>query len=149
MKRLGADLDPESIVYGCIKHLPFGSLEERRARCLHNRRVVRELPRADAWPFLCREMFAVPGDDLMSGTFQTQVIHFGMSYRAVEYEWDQWVRKFEELLKQMYWVNAVVHLETELAGHHTFQWEAADACHEPSEQPLRVRCEWAREGAIS
>lgn len=85
----------------------------------------------------------------MGGTFQTQVIHFGMSYRAVEYEWEHWIAKFESLLKNMYWVNAVVHLETELSGFHTFVWDSADAYHTPSDAPLRVRCEWAREGVIS
>lgn len=142
-------MESESIVYGCIKHLPFGDALQRRTSCVHNRRVIRQLPQADEWPFLCREMFAVPGDDLMGGTFQTQVIHFGMSYQAVEYEWEHWIHKFEMLLKQMYWVSAVVHLETELAGHHTFVWDCADVCHEPGEEPLRVRCEWAREGAIA
>src|SRR5690606_24732243 len=104
----GDSVDTESIVYGCIKHLPFGTLAERRASCLHNRQAVMRLPQADAWPFLCREMFSVPGDDLMGGTYHTQVIHFGMSYRAVEYEWEHWISKFEALLRNMYWVNATV-----------------------------------------
>ena len=69
-----------------------------------------------------------------------------MSYRAVEYEWEHWIAKFERLLKRMYWVSAVVHLETELAGFHTFLWDSADDYHEPSDEPLRVRCEWSREG---
>ncbi len=142
-------MDSESIVYGCIKHLPFGDLVQRKASCMQNRLAIRQLPQADQWPFLCREMFAVPGDDLMAGTFQTQVIHFGMSYQAVEYEWEHWLHKFETLLKRMYWVSAVVHLETELSGHHTFAWDAAEVCHEPSDEPLRVRCEWAREGTFA
>lgn len=142
-------METESIVYGCIKHLPFGSLDERKRSCAHNRRALNRLPQADAFPFLCREMFAVPGPDLIGGTYQTQVIHFGMSYRAVEYEWEHWVGKFESLLKDMYWVNAVVHLETEYAGLHTFVWECTGLFHEPSEQPLHVRCEWARESAIA
>jgi hypothetical protein len=142
-------LETESIVYGCIKHLPFGSLAERKASCVHNRRVLDQLPQADGWPFLCREMFAVPGADLMGGTYQTQVIHFGMSYQSVEYEWEHWLAKFESLLKQMYWVNAVVHLETEFAGHHTFIWDSADTYHAPSDRPLRVRCEWAKDSAIA
>lgn len=142
-------MDNESIVYGCIKHLPFGDKVQRQTSYVHNRRVIRQLPQADEWPFLCREMFSVPGDDLMGGTFQTQVIHFGMSYQAVEYEWEHWLHKFEALLKQMYWVSAVVQLETELAGHHTFVWDCAEVCHEPGDEPLRVRCEWAREAAIA
>lgn len=142
-------MNNESIVYGCIKHLPFGDVEARRASCFANRRAIHQLPAADDWPFLCREMFAVPGDDLMGGTFETQVIHFGMSYRGVEYEWKSWVEKFEALLRRMYWVSAVVHLETELSGIHTFVWESAELCHEPGGESLRVRCEWSREAAIA
>lgn len=142
-------MQTESIVYGCIKHLPFGGLQNRKQSCFVNRRVVHQLPTADGWPFLCREMFAVPADDLMGGTFETQVIHFGMSYRGVEYEWRAWLDKFEALLKRMYWVSAIVHLETETAGVHTFGWEAASLCHEPGDAALQVRCEWSREAAIA
>ncbi|MGB1221756.1 MAG: hypothetical protein ACPG43_09460, partial [Alcanivoracaceae bacterium] len=127
-------------------HFPFGDPDARRQSCEHNARALAALPDADGWPFLCREMFSVPGDDVLTGQYQTQVIHFGMSYRAVEYEWEHWLAKFEALLKDMYWVTAVVHLETEFAGHHTFVWDSAETCHEPSDQPLHVRCEWAREG---
>jgi hypothetical protein len=148
VKKGRGTLDTESIVYGCIKHLPLGTAQERQRSCVHNRRILRALPGADAWPFLCREMFSTPGDDVFSGRYQTQVIHFGMSYRAVEYEWEQWVQKFESLLRDMYWVNAVVHLETELSGHHTFVWES-DSSHVPSEEPLSVRCAWSREGVLA
>jgi hypothetical protein len=141
-------LDNESIVYGCIKHLPFGDRQQRQASCFHNRRAIRTLPESDHWPFLSQDMFAISGDPASGGSYQTQVIHFGMSYRAVEYEWEHWIAKFERLLKQMYWVGAVVHLETDFAGFHTFMWDSADDYHEPSDEPLRVRCEWSREGTM-
>lgn len=142
-------MDNESVVYGCIKHLPLGSELQAASSCKHNRTVIAGLPSADGWPFLCRDMFSVPGPDLFTGQYHTQVIHFGMSYRSVEYEWDQWLAKFEDLLKQMYWINAVVHLETAFSGHHTFIWDCPDEGHEPSSQPLQVRCEWAREGMLA
>lgn len=140
-------MNNESIVYGCIKHLPFGDDNQRRASCFHNRRAIRALPMADECPFLCQDMFSIPGDPDRDGSYQTQVIHFGLSYRAVEYEWQRWINKFEALLKQMYWVGATVHLETEFAGFHTFLWDSADDYHEPSDEPLRVRCEWSRESS--
>ncbi len=139
----------ESIVYGCIKHLPFGELDERRASCFTNRRVIHQLPMTDAWPFICREMFAVPSDEILGGQYKTQVVHFGMAYHGVEYEWSSWVEKFEDLLRKMYWVSAVVHLETELSGVHTFMWESSELCHEPGGGDLNVRCEWSREAAIA
>lgn len=140
-------MDQESIVYGVVRDIAFGTQMERRVRRAHNREIVESLPDADGWPFICREMFGISGFDEMAGTYQTQVIHFGASYRAIEYEWQLWMKKFEELLQQMYWVSAKVHLETELSGLHTFVWEAEGESHLPGES-LRVRCEWEREGAL-
>ncbi|HBP68384.1 MAG TPA: hypothetical protein DD717_09200, partial [Alcanivorax sp.] len=72
-------MDNESIVYGCIKHLPFGDRQQRQASCFHNRRAIRTLPESDQWPFLSQDMFAISGDQASGGSYQTQVIHFGMS----------------------------------------------------------------------
>lgn len=141
-------MDQESIVYGVVRDIAFGTQMERRVRRAHNRKVVEALPDADGWPFICREMFGISGFDEMAGTYQTQVIHFGASYRAIEYEWQLWMNKFEELLQQMYWVSAKVHLETEISGLHTFVWESEGESHLPGE-PLRVRCEWEREAGLS
>jgi len=100
-------------------------------------------------PFLCGDMFTLPGFDVFSGAYHTQLIHFGASYRAIEYEWERWMQKFEELLSKMYWVSATVHLETELSGKHTFYWEPTTrGCHVPNSGELRVKCEWEREAAF-
>ena len=84
-----------------------------------------------------------------NNNYQTEVLHFGASYKAVEYEWDQWIAQFEQLLSQMYWVSATVHLETELSGTHTFTWEAGGNCHVPGSGEFNVKCEWSHEGALS
>ena len=82
------------------------------------------------------------------GVYQTQIIHFGASYRAVEYEWALWVRHFEALLNELYWTSAVVHLETELNGIHTFRWETESGSHSPHQRDLRMRCAWERDGGV-
>lgn len=140
-------MDQESIVYGCIKdsaHLLAGSQRVRT-----NREAMLSLPHADEWPFLSQEMFSIPQMEIPTGNYQTEVMHFGASYKAVEYEWDQWIAQFESLLSQMYWVSATVHLETELSGTHTFTWESAGNYHKPGSGDMRVRCEWSHEGALS
>ncbi len=142
-------MERESIVYGCIRDLPFGDARDCRLRRLQNQRVINRLPDQDEWPFLSREMFAVSGDAPVFGTYQTQIIHFGASYAAVEYEWELWMRKFEELLAKMYWVSATVHLETELSGNHTFHWETKGNCHDPENSEISVRCEWNYESGIA
>ncbi|MDH4559218.1 hypothetical protein E8F11_29300 [Pseudomonas sp. BN417] len=140
-------MESESIVYGCIRDWPSLDDQEHRLRRDANRRVLDSLPSGEAWPFLGREMFSCceqPGE----GLFRTQVIHFGASYPAVEYEWSLWVKAFEALLRQLYWSSAVVHLETELNGIHTFRWESEQGLHSPQEDNLRVRCAWEREGGV-
>ncbi|TNC92861.1 hypothetical protein [Thalassolituus sp.] len=145
-----SQFDQESIVYGVIRHVPstqdLAARRERRS----NWAAIQTLPLGidDDWSLLKREMFSMAGDDIFSGAYQTQVIHFAASYRAVEYEWEAWLRQFESLLKSMYWVSATVHLETELSGRHTFNWQAEQG-HEPSDTELRMSCEWEREASFA
>lgn len=140
-------MESESIVYGCIRDWPSDDPELRRLRRETNHGVLAELPAGDLWPFLGREMFSfceAPG----AGLYQTQVIHFGASYGAIEYEWNLWIEAFEALLKRLYWASAVVHLDTELNGMHTFRWESDSGFHSPQEGGIRVRCAWEREGML-
>jgi hypothetical protein len=138
-------VESESIVYGCIRDWPSEHIEQRNLRRETNRQVLASLPSGEAWPFLGREMFASCGAE-GEGLYQTQVIHFGASYRALEYEWRLWIEQFEALLKNLYWASAVVHLETELNGCHTFRWDSERGFHSPQESDMRVRCVWEREG---
>lgn len=138
--------DQESIVYGIIRHIPgadpFSARMQRRANWF----AVQALPQSvdDEWSLLCRDMFAMPGEDVFTGTYHTQIIHFAASYKAVEYEWENWLKQFEALLKTMYWMSASVHLETELSGKHTFNWHS-ERGHTPADSELRMSCEWERE----
>lgn len=140
-------MDQESIVYGCIKDSSYDIGDrEHRSR---NREAMLSLPKADDWPFLSQEMFAIPRVEGGLGNYQTEVMHFGASYKAVEYEWEQWIASFEDLLSRMYWVSATVHLETELSGTHTFIWESNNGGHVPGSGDMQIRCEWSHEGSLS
>lgn len=140
-------MEQESIVYGCIKDIAYSEYESTRRR--QNRQAMLSLPTADDWPFLCQEMFSIPSAEANRANYQTEVMHFGASYKAIEYEWEQWIEKFEALLNQMYWVSATVHLETELSGTHTFTWEANSNFHAPNSGNMQVRCEWSHEGSLA
>lgn len=136
------DYQSESVVYGCIKNVaPLDSTEHRRS----NRQAMLELPSAESWSLLNREMFAVPDKHCGDLELSTDVMHFGASYQGVEHEWQYWLEQFEKLLRKMYWVSATVHLETELSGLHSFVFEADGAAHRPNESAINIRCEWARE----
>ncbi len=140
----------ESVVYGCITDMLFVregvDIAERRAV---NRRVTEALPAAEDWPLLCREMFSLPQRAVDFGDCQTDVIHFGSSYKAIEHEWDEWLRHFEAMLHDMYWVSATVHLQTALNGSHTFVWHCDDDFHAPGDGSGQLRCEWLREDGLN
>jgi len=143
------NLDQESVVYGCIKDTVYSSHgDEVQQHRDNNRKVLLSLPSVEDWPLLSREMFSMPVEFYNHSSMQTDVLHFGSSYKSVEYEWEQWLQRFEAILKEMYWVSATVHLETELNGRHTFIWEAEENYHEPNSKSLSVRCEWSRESAF-
>lgn len=139
-------MDQESIVYGCIKDSAYFYHETERRKV--NREAMLQLPSADEWPFLSHEMFAIPQLEGLHGQYQTEVMHFGASYKAVEYEWEQWIEKFEELLARMYWVSATVHLETEISGTHTFTWNSLKDSHTPGSGDMQIHCEWSQEQAL-
>jgi|KBSSwiStaDraftv2_1062776.scaffolds.fasta_scaffold02198_2 hypothetical protein len=136
----------ESVVYGCIKDVVFTSdMEQTRLRRLANRRVLASLPSIEDWPLISREMFVLPSETLVVDDLHTDVVPFGNSYKGVEYEWQQWLQRFEDLLQNMFWVSATVHLETEFNGTHTFTWHADQDYHAPNSGPLSMRCEWMHE----
>lgn len=140
-------MEQESIVYGCIKDAihDHGNLERRK----RNRAAMMSLPKAEEWPYLSQEMFSIPHMEKCADNYLTEVIHFGASYKAIEYEWAQWMERFESLLDDMYWVSAVVHLETELTGTHTFNWESPTNFHVPGTGVHNVRCEWVQENSFT
>ncbi len=143
-------MSQESIVYGCIKDQLFANRpDDAHRRREINRGALSALPSVDEWPLLSREMFALPTPVATLDAVHTDVVPFGSSYVGVEYEWEQWIRSFEQLLQKMYWVSATVHLETEFNGVHTFTWESATGSHEPGGGPLSMRCEWTRESPFA
>lgn len=138
--------DSESIVYGCIKDAVGLSSDQERRRI--NRSAMLALPSAEQWPFLSQEMFAIPRIETSMTGYQTEVMHFGASYQAIEYEWEEWLKAFEDLLAKMYWVDATVHLETELSGNHTFSWSCDGDFHTPGSKVSRIRCQWQHETGL-
>lgn len=136
-------MEAESIVYGCIKDCIYG--EDASDRVTTNRSAMLALPSAEHWPLLSRDMFSSGSQFVVLDEPHTEVFHFGASYQGIEYEWQLWMEQFEGLLAQMFWVSAIVHLETEASGIHSFQWDSNSAFHRPGSGDIQVRCEWSRE----
>lgn len=142
-------MEYESLVYGYIRDIrvdPYS--EEGINRRLANRQVLLALPGAETGAVLYREMFGVPAEFPPAESYQSGVVHFGATYLGVEYEWEHWIARFEELLRRMYWFQSTVYLETELLGKHTFSWDTCQNYHVPDSTDMAVRCEWSREGSL-
>ena len=139
-------MESESIVYGCIRDWSIADANEQRKRSLTNLQAIQTLPEANGWELFHRDLFSCNNFGRLAST--SQLIHFGSSYRSIEYEWAVWVQRFENLLKRMYWASAVVHLETESNGTHTFRWESDHHNHQPHDDDLQVRCVWERESSL-
>lgn len=110
-----------SIVYGHIIGERWRSEDYHKLQRL-NKKIVENLPVNDeTFPWITKNMFLAPDPD-NDKMYRDQVIVFGASYKSVEHEWDEWLQKFEAILKQLYWSSAVIHLETELVGNHKYEW---------------------------
>lgn len=93
-----------TVVYGAIVEPHQESIEPL------NEAVLNELPDRDEWPFLIRGMFHVNKEHPPYGSYRQRVITIGASYKSVEWEWDEWLEKFEEPLRKMYWEEINIHL---------------------------------------
>jgi hypothetical protein len=139
---MNSDIRGESVVYGCIKNIAADEISQHRR---HNRDAMQQLPSAESWSLVNREMFAVPGQQVTDASLMTEVMHFGASYQGVEHEWNYWLEQFEALLRKMYWVSATVHLETEMSGLHSFVFATNGETHEPNQSDIQIRCEWVKD----
>ena len=142
----------EAILYGRIvgatrrPGTDYFTLHER------NRAVLNRFRRQDDWPWLVRGMFALPAGH-PQGTFRRQVIHFGASIKDAPENrgiWDEWLGKYEALLRRLYWWSSVVHLATDFEPDRVFEWrpteEAMAGLRADPPQPV---CEWTRSVRIA
>jgi hypothetical protein len=110
----------QTLVYGVIEVFPATS--NRPDADSRTDSALQALPETDDWPFLVRSMFSATSSEHVSVAYMYRVIHFGASLKAVEWEWNEWLAKFERLLSMLDGVAATVHLQTELVGDHIYEW---------------------------
>lgn len=114
-----------TFIYGVIEE--YGLNTARRDEVYaHNEAVINRLQVSDSWPPLSKEMFSITKNDTaIEGPnleYWGRMIHFAACLKSVEYEWEEWKEKFENLLQNLYWTQAHVHFKTEYTGVISFNW---------------------------
>jgi hypothetical protein len=137
----------EVIVYGRIIGATLQPGERFRLTYELNRQALERVPEDDDWPWVVKGMFALPAP-YPQGTYRRQVIHFGASIKDEPCDrsiWDLWINKFEQVLRQLYWWSAAVHLSTEFEPPKLIEWTPTDAAlgRLYSDPPVPVN-EWVR-----
>ncbi len=110
----------ETKLYGYIEVPIFARFDIERAIEL-NWEAINNLPIEGEWPWLIRGMFALSPDRV---GYRGRLFHFAAAMKGVDEVWQQWLQKFEHLLRRMVWLEAEVRLNTENCGDHTFSWVA-------------------------
>ncbi|MDG3004387.1 hypothetical protein [Paludisphaera mucosa] len=137
----------EAIVYGRILGATWNVGD--RFRCMYdlNREALSAVPEDDDWPWVVRDIFALPAP-YPQGTYRRQVIHFGLSIKDDPYDrilWDEWLGKFEQVLRRLYWWSAAAHIETDFGPPRTIEWAPTEAAmgrlYDDPPQPVS---EWVR-----
>jgi hypothetical protein len=106
-----------SVVYGVIVGAPLGFNADRELLHRANVRAVGALPEHDDWPPLVRSMFSV-----VDGPYKRQAIHFGATFKELEWSWEAWLEKFERLLAKTFWDDVRLHLVTEWTGEWSYRY---------------------------
>lgn len=148
------------VIYGIIECPAAG--DHARSLKMHNETVINGLPDDDHWPWFIRSMLALPGD-WPKGTYREQIIHFGLSMKdnpplnsiaAFDPEIsmpedngtcvEEWIGEFENLLRNLYWFGASVHISTEFEPNRVFSYIPTKAASENmlsfNPQPISEWC---------
>ena len=110
----------ETRVFGYIE-VPTWSASNKKDIDEFNWSAINNLPEEGEWPWLIRGMFA-QSPELVS--YRGCIIHFGAAIKGIDEEWEQWLNKFESLLRNMYWHSVELKLKTEYVGDHELSWVA-------------------------
>jgi hypothetical protein len=119
-----------SVLFGYIAEAWPGALIEYRALneanevriADHNEAVLGGLPERDDWPPLTRTMFGWPPRDAIMISYTNRLFHFAAGLKEVDWNFWLWVAKFERLLRNLYWEEALVILQGAYAPPCEFRW---------------------------
>ncbi len=132
-------------VYGYIQEHP--NLDKNLKK--QNKLILKNLPfcKDDKWPPLSKEMFhIVDGPKPLYVSYWGRIITIGASLKGVEYEWEEWLNKFEKMLSRIYWIAANVHIETEWYGLLNYNWKNDSPSFKSNNAILNTKDKWTFSG---
>lgn len=109
-----------TVVYGRIIGANWKSDDFYKLHKLNENTISRLSELDEEFPWINKSMFSIANKQ---GTFRQQVITFGASYKSLEYEWELWLEKFESILKNLYWLDVIIHVEFEILGQYKYEWK--------------------------
>ncbi len=110
----------ETILYGYIE-VPFLPGDDVERAIELNWEAINNLPVEGEWPWLIKGMFSLAPDRV---GYKGRLFHFAAAMKGVDEVWEEWLEKFENLLRKMFWIVAEIKLNTEYCGDHTYSWVA-------------------------
>lgn len=92
-----------------------------------NKNIIDSLPDEDEFPVILKSMFVSPPALAGPTLYHDQVNVFGASFKNIDHlDHRCWISKFEDLLKQLYWFDVVIHFDIELYGRFEHRWKATE-----------------------
>jgi hypothetical protein len=131
------------VVHGIIKAPGWGSQPASLRVYRLNKSVISALPAIDPhWPFITKSMFAFApyrtDIDLPLPQYELQVIHFAATYKDMFILQADWIHKFERILAQLWWTDAVVYSDFSLIKYAwTSEWSEESFTHDPPTPPSK------------
>jgi len=134
----------EAIVYGFIEGAKGKVGNDFRILQNLNAELFKSLEKDDDWPWVDCSIFSLPGPH-PRGTYRSQIIHFGLSIKEdpppdrIE-GWSIFFKKFEEVLKKLYWVRARICIESDFESRKEYTYipskEALDKMRSTNPVPI-------------
>lgn len=123
-----------------------------------NDAVLAQLPETDDhWPPLIRSMLAAPRIDQPLAAFRgRRVISVALHGNWLHESLNLWLPKFENLLRQLFWIRVRLHILTDHSGEYSlgYDWDHAASADRNSDNPTppqswRFRCKTLHEGRFT
>ncbi len=116
-----------TIITGYIEPPFYAKKEMDEAVFRKNRATIKRQPSRDVWPPMHEEFFSFSSEDYSHGSEDGRIVFFGGKFVNLELKKEEWLEKFESVLKEMVWLSAVAYLQSETSGLEILKWAPTES----------------------